>query len=285
MKISEFATRYYLPHVLVNTSTGRSTFAIFKNHIEPCFGMLNFQDLSRVMIYDWRNSLIIRGYKPAMINKIQVIFGQMVELAENLQLLSNISRHSLGFKALKVVNRIEVRLSPTEMKNLGDACKKSGNKSLFSIIMLLALTGARKREILDARWEEIDFNRQTLLVPKSKNGCSRKIFLNDGAVNVINSCKLETDISNYVFPNPKTGKPYGCIYHSWDVARKKANLPNLRIHDLRHSFASTLVNQGVSIYDVQHLLGHNSIKTTQRYAHLNDQTLINSAQVAGRFYS
>ena len=285
MLIRDFAREYYLPHVLVNTTTGRSRYAIFKNHIEPNFGALNFRDLSRIKIHDWRNSLIIRGYKPAMINKIQVIFGQIIDLAKDLSVNHDIDRSYLGFRTLRVIPHHDTCLSANQMDRLRSECKKSSNKNLFHIVILLALTGARKREILDARWCDIDLEKRIILVPKSKNGFSRRVFLNDGALTIINSCKLTKNPNGYVFTNPKTGKPYSCIYHSWNLARKNADLPSLRIHDLRHSFASALVNQGISIYDVQHLLGHQSIKTTQRYAHLNDQTLLKSAHSAHQYYS
>jgi len=82
-----------------------------------------------------------------------------------------------------------------------------------------------------------------------------------------------------VFPNPKTGKPYVSIFYSWNTARKQAGLADVRIHDLRHSFASFLVNAGRSLYEVQKILGHTQIKTTQRYAHLSQDTLIDAANV------
>jgi hypothetical protein len=73
------------------------------------------------------------------------------------------------------------------------------------------------------------------------------------------------------------------IWYAWDSARKRAGLGHVRIHDLRHSFASFLVNSGRSLYEVQKLLGHSHIKTTQRYAHLSDETLINAANTAASF--
>jgi site-specific recombinase XerD len=81
----------------------------------------------------------------------------------------------------------------------------------------------------------------------------------------------------WVFANPKTGKPYVSFFYSWDTARNQAGLADVRIHDLRHSFASFLVNAGCSLYEVQKILGHTQVKTTQRYAHLSQNTLIEAA--------
>ena len=75
---------------------------------------------------------------------------------------------------------------------------------------------------------------------------------------------------------PKTLKPYVSIFCSWNTARTKAGLADVRIHDLRHSYASFLVNAGRSLYEVQRLLGHTQIKTTQRYAHLSHDTLLDA---------
>ena len=77
--------------------------------------------------------------------------------------------------------------------------------------------------------------------------------------------------------NPKTRRPFVWFFHSWDTAREQAGLADVRIHDLRHSFASFLVNAGRSLYEVQKILGHTQVKTTQRYAHLSQDTLIDAA--------
>jgi site-specific recombinase XerD len=79
--------------------------------------------------------------------------------------------------------------------------------------------------------------------------------------------------SEYVFPNPRTGLPLQHFHNTWDRIRTRAGLPDVRIHDLRHNFASLLINSGRSLYEVQKLLGHADISTTQRYAHLAQATL------------
>ena len=78
----------------------------------------------------------------------------------------------------------------------------------------------------------------------------------------------------WVFPNPDTGKPFASIFYAWDRARRLAGLADVRLHDLRHSHASFLVNSGRTLYEVQHILGHTQVKTTQRYAHLSHETLL-----------
>jgi site-specific recombinase XerD len=88
---------------------------------------------------------------------------------------------------------------------------------------------------------------------------------------------------DWAFANPETGKPYVSIYYAWNTARQNVGLSDVRMHDLRHSFASLLIISGRTLYEVQHILGHTQVKTTQRYAHLSQDTLMaaaNSATVA-----
>ena len=86
----------------------------------------------------------------------------------------------------------------------------------------------------------------------------------------------------YVVPNPDTKLPFGNLFYPWDKVRKEAGLADLRMHDLRHTFASNLVNSGQSIYVVSKLLGHSQLKTTARYSHLADETLLSAVDAAAK---
>ena len=88
------------------------------------------------------------------------------------------------------------------------------------------------------------------------------------------------DACPFVVPNPKTRRPFRSIFHAWHVARTAANVPEVRVHDLRHSFASFLINAGRSSDEVQTILGHSQSRTTQRYAHLSQTTLLDAAAAA-----
>jgi integrase len=93
----------------------------------------------------------------------------------------------------------------------------------------------------------------------------------DGVISLL-SAMLRNDKCEWAFANPDTDKPYVSIFWAWDAARNKADLADVRVHDLRHSTASFLVNAGRTLYEVQHILGHTQVKTTQRYAHLSHDT-------------
>lgn len=159
-----------------------------------------------------------------------------------------------------------------------DAVQASENPMLKYIVPMLLMTGARKREVLDARWEDFDYETRQWKIPFTKGGKPRYVPMSDGVLGILDAVP-RIEGSPYVFPNPDTKKPFVTIHYTWDTARKKAGLQDVRLHDLRHSFASILINSGRSLYEVQHLLGHTQVKTTERYAHLQQDTLMRAANV------
>jgi len=168
-----------------------------------------------------------------------------------------------------------------EAQRLVAAIESDENRVAARSIMLLLLTGGRRNEITHAKWEYVDWENRTLLVPLSKSGKPRSIALNAAAMDLLRSIGRESD-NPYIFPSPVTGRPSPSLHFPWERIRKHARLPDLRLHDLRHSFASFLVNKGVSLYVVQGLLGHAHTRYTQRYAHLTADTLREAAEeVAG----
>lgn len=145
------------------------------------------------------------------------------------------------------------------------------------------LTGCRKRELLDATWDEFQLDRQIWRIPthRAKTNKVRHVQLSDAAIEVLNTLPRWEDCS-YVIPNPDTLKPYISVFTTWDKARKAAGLPDVRMHDLRHSHASWLVEAGYSLYVVSKALGHSSSRSTERYAHVSDTTLRGASNAAAQ---
>ena len=169
-------------------------------------------------------------------------------------------------------------LTTEEAQRLLSTIEKDENRVAAQSIKLLLLTGARRNEITHAKWEYVNWEKRTLLVPHSKSGRSRLIQLNSAALDVLHAVPRHST-NEFIFPSPVTGQPSPSLHFPWSRIRKKSGLVNFRLHDLRHSFASFLVNNGVSLYVVQGLLGHTQARTTQRYAHLVNDTLSNAAEV------
>lgn len=178
-------------------------------------------------------------------------------------------------------NAKERYLSASETQRLHLALSRSTNTQLKSIVVLLLLFGCRKRELLEAKWEHVDLERRNWRIPLSKSGKARNIPISDKSLEVLQALPRWKECP-YVIPNPETKKPFGNLFFPWDKVRKEAGLDGLRMHDLRHTFASNLVNSGQSIYVVSKLLGHSQLKTTARYSHLADETLLSAVDAAAK---
>ncbi|MCA0058027.1 tyrosine-type recombinase/integrase [Mesorhizobium sp. B261B1A] len=149
-------------------------------------------------------------------------------------------------------------------------------------VRLLLLTGARKGEILNLRWDEVDFERKLLLLPDSKTG-EKTIPLNSFALAVLANIPR---IGPYVIPGRRDpDKPRGNIQKTWLSILRQAGIPHARIHDLRHTHASIGVAQSVGLAIIGKILGHTSTAMTARYAHLETNPVRRGSEKIGRSIS
>ena len=156
-------------------------------------------------------------------------------------------------------------LRPDEVKRLLDACCGY----LRSIVICALNTGMRKGEILGLTWQDIDFENRKITVRNTKNNETRVIPINQTLYQEL--CKLsEQSNGEYVFAN-RNGCPFGDIKKGFSAALKRAGITDFHFHDLRHTFGSHLVMQGVDLKTVQQVMGHKQIRTTMRYSHLSPE--------------
>lgn len=137
---------------------------------------------------------------------------------------------------------------------------------LRPIIITALQTGMRKSEIFNLRWPQVDFKKGFIDLLKTKSGKERKIPISTKLDKVLRSLYSVSN-SDYVFVNPKTGRPFVDLKKSFHSLLNKANIENFRFHDLRHTVATRLVERGIELVVVQEILGHSKIETTMRYAH------------------
>jgi len=168
-------------------------------------------------------------------------------------------------------NKIQRFLSDEEFQRLGQVLAEvyeEGGSSHYVVaaIRLLLLTGARLSEILTLKWAYIDQRGGYIQLPTSKTG-PKVIFLNDDAIAVLDAIE-RCDGNPYVIVGSVDGQHLVNIQKPWRKIRKRAGLDDVRIHDLRHSYASVAASNGASLPIIGQLLGHNEVQTTQRYAHL-----------------
>ena len=271
-----FVSSVYLPHIRLRKRSWRVDERIARQHLSPTFGARELADIQRHEVEDWLHGLASSGLAPATCNRILAVFKTICSLAVMRGLLPTGQSPCAGVSPFKIHAQRERYLSRDEAQRLMRALEKSDRPEAFAIRLLL-LTGARKSEVLKARWEHVRLDLRLLIVPLSKSGKPRHIPLSDEAITVIRSIPRQQG-NPWLFPGHAPGKPLSDLYLLWNRLRRELGLADVRIHDLRHTFASFLVNAGHSLYEVQKLLGHGDPRTTMRYTHLGQASLVAAAQ-------
>ena len=279
--VAEFFNESYLPYIKSYKRSWNTDESVFRNHILPLIGTVfmdavNSEDIGRVLARAGTR------LSDATVNRLLVLLRYVFNLAIRWRVAGVVSNPTAAHKLKRLTNHRERFLSAAETQRLIAAVNASLNPMLRYIIPFLLLTGARKREVLDAQWRDVDKERSFWRIPITKSGRERHVPLSAAALALLDSLPRRRHC-HWIFANPKTLKPYVSIFSSWNTARTAAGLSNLRVHDLRHSFASFLVNAGCSLYEVQKILGHSSAAMTQRYSHLSQDSLLRAASQASAF--
>ena len=284
---AQFVQDRYLPFVKGYKRSWEIDESLLRNHLLPAFGNRHLDQIKKDDIVALHQGRRAKGGAPASANRLLILMRYIFNLALRWDTPGLTKNPTKDVPLFEENNKRERYLSHEEAQRLYVMIQASDSKMLKFIVPMLMLTGARKREVLDARWSDFELSQQRWRVSISKSGKPRYIPLSGGVLHLLEAVRLEqakwpTKHRNcpWAFANPETGKPYVSIYYPWDTARKRAGLPEVRIHDLRHTFASYLINAGRSIYEVQRILGHTQIKTTQRYSHLSQDTLLAAADTA-----
>ena len=279
--LQEFYDNFYNPYVQKHIKSHAANQSLFINHILPTLGSTLMTEVKKIDVMKIHSEMVTKKkLKPATANKFLIFLSNAYHLAIEFEVLQTPYNPVDKIKHFEENNARERYLTTKESKKLVQAVQESPNLHLKYIIPMLLLSGARKNEVLKAEWSHFNEIQMLWTIPTSKNGKKRILPLTPQLHQLLKQIPNE---SKYLFPSPVTNKPYISIYCSWNSARKLAGLPEVRIHDLRHSYASALVNAKCSIYEVQKLLGHKTASMTQRYAHLSNDALMSAASKAGRF--
>jgi integrase len=273
--IADFIANSYLPYIKTYKRSWDTDVSLINNHILPNFGKLYLDAFTKqdMIAFIGRHA---KTHAAGSVNRVIILLRYIFNCAIRWETAGVSKNPTAGIPMLEENNHKERYLTGVEANALVGALKHSDNQMLQYIIPMLILTGARKNEVLKAKWEDFNIEQRIWRIPLAKSGKARHVPMSDGVLSLLDTVPMH-DGCPYVFANPKTLAPYVSFYISWNTVRKSVGLSDVRVHDLRHSFASFLVNSGRSLYEVQRILGHTQIKTTQRYAHLSQDSLLAAA--------
>ncbi|CDN95788.1 MULTISPECIES: tyrosine-type recombinase/integrase [Agrobacterium] len=263
--IKEFGQRFLDEHVASHCKP--STQAEYKRSVElfinPKLGSHRIIDITRADVVELHQSLKDTPYQA---NRTLGVLSVMFTVAHTWGVRTDGVNPCWKVKRYKEVKR-ERYLTPDELARLGKVLRESNSeREAASCIQLLLLTGCRLSEIQKLKWEHVDLGAGLLRLPDSKSG-AKLVAVGQAAVDVFKTIpKLKNN--PYVITGTIEGQHLTDMQKPWRRLRKRAGLDDLRIHDLRHSFASDALQLGEDLTMIGRLLGHTQVQTTARYAHL-----------------
>ena len=281
--VCDLAERYRREYVAMHCKPATVSHygLMLRKHIVPGLGELRIADVERKHILEFQYGL---SDMPTVANRAVDILVKMFNLAEAWGLRPRGKNPCRFVRRYKVEKHHERFLAHEELYRLGQVLDVAPAKRLTSThsavaIRLLVLTGCRRNEILGLRWEDLDFEAREMRLADSKTG-ARVVPMPPPAAKVL--ANLPRVPGNpWVFPGRKKGTHQRNLNDSWDRVRKRADLDGVRLHDLRHSFASRALALGESLPMIGKLLGHRQVQTTARYAHLAQESVkASSARVS-----
>lgn len=261
-------TAYYLEYS-EHTSKDRDRYAFINFH--KFYGDIQITSITRQSLRDYIHTRRIAKVADATINREFRSLRAAINFYFNDHEIAD--RNPLSnFSLSESEPRIRF-LSRAEASRLIQA--STDNYYLNCFIKLALNTGCRSGELLKLTWSRVDFMNRYLILNREDTKSKRRRFiaLNEAAMQVLIEMKQQALSNTWVFYNQQTGTHVLSLKKGFRLACESARIDNLRIHDLRHTFASWLVQSGVPLYTVRDLLGHTCITTTERYAHLQIDNL------------
>ncbi|WP_375210087.1 tyrosine-type recombinase/integrase [Hyphomonas jannaschiana] len=270
IKLNDFADVYFQ-----NASKKQSTKDIeqsyYDSHIRGTLGRLSICSIGQEDVTRWFAGLSDR---PGAANRTLSMLSAILNEAERKGVKPIRSNPCFGIRKYPSKPR-ERFLSHEELERLQDAMDKarqdgSINRNVLDIVTLALLTGARKMEILTMKWSDIRLNEKVVHLEDSKTG-PRNLILSEKACTLLRQRKKHQG-NNYVFPGRLPGSHVKEIRKDFFALLTAAKITEFRFHDLRHSHASFAIQAGASLAHVAKALGHSQVRTSQRYAHVDDRS-------------
>ena len=278
LTLGEVATRFLEQHVEARRkpATQRLYKLVVNNHLRPKFGTTPIAEVTMADVVKLHHRLRATPY---LANRVLAVTSKLMAWAEQQRYREAGTNPARGIEKYREEPRRRY-LTTNELKRLGCALRVGERRgaltpSALTAIRLLTFTGARVSEILGLRWIEVDLPGGALNLADSKTG--RKVILLSAPAREVLDAWPKWAGSPFVFPGERRGKNKGehrvDLNDAWSWVRRRAKIPDVRLHDLRHSYASIAVSAGQTLPIIGALLGHSQPATTARYAHLMDHPL------------
>lgn len=279
----DLAARYLAEHAgrKKKAASVRNDHWLLRRHLLPALGDIALTALSRADVAAFHHHLATH---PTTANRALALLSSMCRLAEQWGLRPQNSNPVTGLPRYPERPR-ERYLTPAELSRLWavlDEARRThaANAVGLAALRLLLLTGARVGEILTLQWGMIDWEQGRARLPESKTG-AKTLYLAPEALDVLRTLPRGVH-QTWCLPGRKDGHHFVALPRLWYRLREEAGLPDVRLHDLRHTFAANAAALGVPLLTIGALLGHRSAATTQRYAHLLPEIVDEAARVTAR---
>jgi len=264
----------YLEHVKSYKRSWDDDAQRLRDHLLPAWGKRRLSEVGRADVQRLQVQLKER-LSPSTANRCVALARHMFNTAEKWGLVERSPAKDIAL--FREPPPRDIFLSLDEARRIIAACDAESNVHAAALFKLAMFTGRRIGELLKSRWVDVNLERQILTVPVTKAGERQFVFLNDAACAVINGLpRLQGN--SYLIAGGRSGKPLVFYHPAWKRVLRRANVAYFPPHGLRHSYASTLVADGVPIETVGHLLGHKSSITTRRYSHHRPDQLLRATQ-------
>ncbi len=264
----------------------QTDFYDYRKHIEPNFSYMRLDQISpfdvEKFIVKMKKGKSARGkpYSATTINHQIALLSRLYSIASKWGLYDGFDPCKKITKP-KINNQVTEFLTAEELTRLLNVLDEWQNRMSASFISFLLYTGLRRGELFKLKWQHIDLARQKIVLRDPKGFKDQILPLSQKALQVLQKIPKEHN-TEFIFYG-RAGKQRTDFRGPWNRIKKAAELPaNFRLHGLRHHFASSLVSAGVDLYTVSKLLTHKDIATTQRYAHLADQTLRDAVDLSDK---
>lgn len=274
LTFQDFADTQYIPHAKENKKSWYNDHRIIHNDMIPVFGRYTLSAITKRDVQKYLDNITSRATGPTS-NRHRSLIMRMFHLAIEWDYLTE--NPCFGIRKHKENPAREVFLNPEEIGRLLTALEQIPQRVSACAVKFLIATGKRLKESMQLTWDNIDLEEKIAYLHQdtTKGSKAERVILNALAMETVEELKIYRIEGNpHVFPGNGPGGRLVTPCRVYSTAKKMAGLnKKIRLHDLRHSFASNMLSCGASLYEVQKLLGHKDAAMTQRYAHLADSTL------------